>query len=1385
MVIAKEMTSPDNTSGGLFQILGSTTTEDATASLSLSSSNPPTVEPVHRALPAVRARPGSAPDGRDRREYSPRGRGSGVAGTARRALALEDLPGQTHRKRRQESESDDEQPPAVQQRTVAPISAPPLGDNEPGQSSGERPVALAPAPDSGERAAVREVIVIPRGPLATRGALRLDSPRVSPYPAASGSPPVPLPDRAANFAQQQASYRAQRQRVAAVSQPPSNASDFASADEGVVELTPLGVAFRAAASEVLERQSADGQEIALLTVRAASAAASAKEAVDREKKTTERAEQGFKTITVNVTAALAAAGDKYAVLESEARTVTQSLNARIEHEMIIARTWEHACHEEEQTTQKIRTQACDVVDEMQESQKLQIGAIYEEVSADRKAARKSEKEAKHLGDEARHASAQIHQQLRNCEASYGERLNDATLAAQLRVTAAEDKLRARTFPEPAETASLKEEVRRLRAELEEANRTKGDGHSEGFVTLQAELGSSRAAEANEKGMRDQAERKCLHLGELMQEKTREAEDIRKSLSASAVNEKITIERLVTVNASWEDRVSRLEIKASEASSRSEILSAKLLTEEALASFAGPQASEETTELLDKIDKRWRAELTEERLLSSAAIAASEEAQTDCIELQGEITELQSELHVVLTSAVTSAAALNCSAANEPQNKTEPVRETVPKPTAAKELQLGAATTCAGPIVPPTKITPASLLAVQTVRPDGGLSDGQYMLRKYLSTLENPERSAVYASLGAQPLTGLAPSHTATFGLPETVSPTTAMDNNGLLISSASPACTQPVTSGAVATEVQTTKECGSKELKKLLKKAKRKEKKKRKANRRAAGETVSSTTSSASSEKSVAAATTKTKRPGKGKVSDKVKIFGSFPTHLNLVQWNSHVMNACFQAGGHTDHKEFPWLQSVLQVKEDHMRELVQVPEEFAEIDKLLAFAFRKQNWMPQELMREVIKIESELMQQVPIVGTVTGQMLWWMIHQYLKAMPGLGYLCNTIHLYKISWMGDSANQIKQFIGAWEYVLANMDPKEIPSEQSLTEIFLDRFKHAKLPRLKWDYEYFCRLDLGHTDRTYKYLLFCLNKLLRDLQADRNKNDIIHAHDKFALGYNPGIDGFAEKAAPAFGGPQGPDQFTSNCYNCGKPGHFAKECPEPKKGKGKGGGKSPGGKNRPASQPPGKGGGKNREYVDPLGRSKEQLARMHCYYHHHGGCRHGDKCFYKHNDNLPKTAIDKLTPPPLKDGTIPTPRAAPARAGSEPPKKTKTNKKADPKAVPAPKAKGSGRKGDRTDSPAPRGGRTSSAGSKSSAKSGTTAASTTTKLIKAKHRVRLCPEHMKSITQGLSSACTRTVAEGKCSRGLHCTEAQATKKKAAAKAAAQTEIAALHKAEGRG
>ena len=139
---------------------------------------------------------------------------------------------------------------------------------------------------------------------------------------------------------------------------------------------------------------------------------------------------------------------------------------------------------------------------------------------------------------------------------------------------------------------------------------------------------------------------------------------------------------------------------------------------------------------------------------------------------------------------------------------------------------------------------------------------------------------------------------------------------------------------------------------------KKERKARRKARVKAALKAAGDLSSGSSSDGEVAAATVK-KRPGRGKTLDRIKIPVAFPTHVNLQEWDAQIMNACFQGGGHTDRKEFEWLQNVLDVKEQNMMTLVNVPTEMAEVDKLLVAALRKENWLPPELARAVLKVEA------------------------------------------------------------------------------------------------------------------------------------------------------------------------------------------------------------------------------------------------------------------------------------------------------------------------------------------------------------------------------------------------------------------------------------------
>ena len=116
--------------------------------------------------------------------------------------------------------------------------------------------------------------------------------------------------------------------------------------------------------------------------------------------------------------------------------------------------------------------------------------------------------------------------------------------------------------------------------------------------------------------------------------------------------------------------------------------------------------------------------------------------------------------------------------------------------------------------------------------------------------------------------------------------------------------------------------CASGESLLVLTKEERKTRKKKK--KEAALKAEGELSSGYSSEGEVAAATKK-KRPGRVRTLDKLRVPGAFPTHLNLQEWDAQLMNACYQAGGHTDRKEFEWLQKVLDVKEQDMMGLVNV----------------------------------------------------------------------------------------------------------------------------------------------------------------------------------------------------------------------------------------------------------------------------------------------------------------------------------------------------------------------------------------------------------------------------------------------------------------------------
>ena len=343
-------------------------------------------------------------------------------------------------------------------------------------------------------------------------------------------------------------------------------------------------------------------------------------------------------------------------------------------------------------------------------------------------------------------------------------------------------------------------------------------------------------------------------------------------------------------------------------------------------------------------------------------------------------------------------------------------------------------------------------------------------------------------------------------------------------------------------------------------------------------------------------------RPGTGSQITKLQIDGEYPVCRDIKAWDIYVSTQCYNSAGFTDRKEYSWLEQVLKIPDDKRNSLAIVPEEMADMDKNLVKALRRENWLPKELTRDIMRLEKQFLKMTPL-RTVTGQFIFYLIHRGMRLMPSYCYQTSVRHLYGIKWKGDTQEQMKSFLNVWDGILDEMNPLEVPLETTLTDLFKDQFAQSKL--MQQDYFMWKRLDQDDPKKTYHHLRALMEKQMTDDTMEKNKAAQFKAHDDKAGGYDPLFGGVGKRARALVG-----------------------EEKDKNKGKGKGGkrdkswtpggGKGGGGDRDPSKTPGGGkgGGGGKAPKLDEASRAK--LAKMHCYFFHVSGhCKFGDKCTMKH------------------------------------------------------------------------------------------------------------------------------------------------------------------------
>jgi hypothetical protein len=122
--------------------------------------------------------------------------------------------------------------------------------------------------------------------------------------------------------------------------------------------------------------------------------------------------------------------------------------------------------------------------------------------------------------------------------------------------------------------------------------------------------------------------------------------------------------------------------------------------------------------------------------------------------------------------------------------------------------------------------------------------------------------------------------------------------------------------------------------------ARKERNKKRASNRRAGGEYE---TDSNLSDSSGDCDHLPKSRPGSGRHLENLRIDGGFPGCRNIKEWDIYVSTQCYNAAGHTDKLEFTWLDRVLKIPDSQSMSFAIVPDEKADLDKMLLRALRRE----------------------------------------------------------------------------------------------------------------------------------------------------------------------------------------------------------------------------------------------------------------------------------------------------------------------------------------------------------------------------------------------------------------------------------------------------------
>ena len=333
--------------------------------------------------------------------------------------------------------------------------------------------------------------------------------------------------------------------------------------------------------------------------------------------------------------------------------------------------------------------------------------------------------------------------------------------------------------------------------------------------------------------------------------------------------------------------------------------------------------------------------------------------------------------------------------------------------------------------------------------------------------------------------------------------------------------------------------------------------------------------------------------------ADKV-VVPKFPKIVNIKQWRIGVCRGLCTASGRIDSLEIYWFMEATDGTKTFEQLSDSGEPRYQTLDQKLAVALLaiiKADC--QILSLKVQTLEEEAIMQGKLLK---GRQLAWLIFDYFRLNADMTMLYNLEDIVGLSYPGD--NRIHEFYRLWMMMVKECEV-QLP-ERTLRHMLVTKLEKSK--KLEPDIAYFHRLPDSDPQKTYQYLLHCMERQMSREGEDKNRidrKDLIRS-----------ANGTGRQAAlPAKGAAKGN----------GKDKDKNKD-----KGKGKGKDKGKDKRGRSTSRGGGSGGGNAAGAANDANRAKAADGRFFCWFHNNGGCTR-NPCNFSH-DTPPKAVKDAMTRP---------------------------------------------------------------------------------------------------------------------------------------------------------